>query len=62
MPLKALLIPDNLTDSDSDGIGLGTSCNFIYISWPGRFTLRGRTWPKGVKFTVDEHLGYRNFE
>ena len=19
------------------------------LSWPGRFTLRGRTWPKGVK-------------
>ena len=30
MPLEALLIPDNLTDSNSDGIGGGTGCNFIY--------------------------------
>ena len=30
MPLEALLIPDNLTDSDSDGIGGGTGCNFIF--------------------------------
>ena len=54
MPLEALLIPVNLTDSDSDGINGGTGCNFIFfspcsLSWPGRFTLRGRTWPKGVK-------------
>ena len=31
MPLEALLIPENLTDSDSDGIGGGTGCNFIYL-------------------------------
>ena len=31
MPLEALLIPENLTDSDSDGIGGGTSCNFIFL-------------------------------
>ena len=31
MPLEALLIPENLTDSDSDGIGGGTGCNFIYF-------------------------------
>ena len=30
MPLEALLIPENLTDSDSDGIGGGTGCNFIF--------------------------------
>ena len=30
MPLEALLIPDNLTDSDSDIIGGGTGCNFIF--------------------------------
>ena len=29
MPLEALLIPVNLTDSDSDGINGGTGCNFI---------------------------------
>ena len=29
MPLEALLIPDNLTDSDFDGIDGGTDCNFI---------------------------------
>ena len=29
MPLEALLIPDNLTDSDSGGIDEGTDCNFI---------------------------------
>ena len=31
MPLEALLIPVNLTDSDSDGIGGGTGCNFIFL-------------------------------
>ena len=31
MPLEALLIPDNLTDSDSDGIDGGTGCNFILL-------------------------------
>ena len=31
MPLEALLIPVNLTDSDSDGINGGTGCNFIFI-------------------------------
>ena len=30
MPLEALLIPENPTDSDSDGIGGGTGCNFIF--------------------------------
>ena len=46
MPLEALLTPDNLTYSASDGIGGGTGYNFIYIffspcslSWPDRFTL-----------------------
>ena len=29
MPLEALLIPVNLTDSDSDGITGGTGCNYI---------------------------------
>ena len=31
MPLEALLIPVNLTDSDSDGITGGTGCNFIFF-------------------------------
>ena len=31
MPLEALLIPDNLTDSDCDGIGGGTGCNNIFF-------------------------------
>ena len=31
MPLEALLIPVNLTDSDSDGITGGTGCNFIFL-------------------------------
>ena len=50
MPLEALLIPVNLTDSDSDGINGGTGCNFIFfffspcsLSWPDRFRLRDRT-------------------
>ena len=30
MPLEALLIPDNLTERDSDGIEGGTGCNFIF--------------------------------
>ena len=31
MPLEALLIPVNLTDSDCDGINGGTGCNFIFF-------------------------------
>ena len=31
MPFEALLIPENLTDSDFDGIGGGTGCNFIFF-------------------------------
>ena len=31
MPLEALFITDNLTDSDSDGINGGTGCNFITV-------------------------------
>ena len=31
MPLEALLIPVNLTDSDFDGITGGTGCNFIFF-------------------------------
>ena len=34
MPLQALLIPDNLTNSDSDGIGGDTGCNFIFFTVP----------------------------
>ena len=30
MPLKALLNPDNLTDSDSDGIDGGTGCKLNF--------------------------------
>ena len=38
MPLEALLIPVNLTDSDSDGINGGTGCNFIF--YPCNFSHR----------------------
>ena len=31
MPLETLLIPDNLTESDSDGIGGGTGCKYIFL-------------------------------
>ena len=31
MPLEALLIPVNPTNSDYDGINGGTSCNFIFL-------------------------------
>ena len=31
MPLEALLIPVNPTNSDYDGINGGTGCNFIYF-------------------------------
>ena len=31
IPLEALLIQVNLTDSDSDGINGGTGCNFIFF-------------------------------
>ena len=31
MPLEALLIQVNLTDSDFDGINGGTGCNFIFF-------------------------------
>ena len=33
MPLEALLIPDNLTYSDSDGIDGGTGCNLFLLSY-----------------------------
>ena len=42
MPLEALLIPVNLTDSDSDGINGGTGCNFILL---GNFLCQLRTSP-----------------
>ena len=32
MPLEALLIPVNPTNSDYDGINGGTGCNFIFFS------------------------------
>ena len=38
MPLEALLIPVNLTDSDSDGINGGTGCNFIFFIYFSVFT------------------------
>ena len=31
MPLEALLIPVNPTNSDYDGISGGTGCNFIFL-------------------------------
>ena len=31
MPLEALLIPVNPTNSDYDGINGGTGCNFIFF-------------------------------
>ena len=31
MSLEALLIPDDLTDSVSDGINGGTGCNYILL-------------------------------
>ena len=31
MPFEALLIPDNPTNSDYDGINGGTGCNFIFL-------------------------------
>ena len=31
MPLEALFISENLTDSDCDGIGEGTGCNFVFF-------------------------------
>ena len=34
MSLEALLIPDNLTDSASDGIDGSTGCNFIFFLSP----------------------------
>ena len=33
MPLEALLIPVNPTNSDYDGINGGTGCNFIFFSY-----------------------------
>ena len=32
MPLEALLIPVNPTNSDYDGINGGTGCNFIFLT------------------------------
>ena len=37
MPLEALLIPVNPTNSDYDGIIGGTGCNFIFFFYFGLF-------------------------
>ena len=42
MPLEALLIPVNLTDSDSDGINGGTVCNFIFFLYISVYLIRIR--------------------
>ena len=57
MPPEASLITKNRADSASDGTGYIYIFSPCSLSWSDRFVLRGRTWPKGVKFTVDEHLG-----
>ena len=41
MPLEALLIPVNLTDSDSDGFNGGTGCNFIIFYFFISFSVEG---------------------
>ena len=38
MPLEALLIPFNPTNSDYDGINGGTGCNFIFFTVPTTFS------------------------
>ena len=38
MPLEALLIPVNPTNSDYDGINGGTGCNFIFLMYFSVFT------------------------
>ena len=48
MVLEALFIPDNLTDSDSDGIEGGTGCNFIFFCGEEAspdFPLPSLPWP-----------------
>ena len=42
MPLEALLITDNLTNSDSDGIDGGTGCNFIFFIYIFYFHIHGK--------------------
>ena len=56
MPLEALLIPENLTDSDCDGIGGGTGCNFIFsIS----LTLIVFMYLVDLRLVFDSHFAYK---
>ena len=68
MPLEALLIPVNLTDSDSDGINGGTGCNFIFfylfispcsLSWPHRYIFLAQIWHVAPLAPSNDHLRIR---
>ena len=68
MPLEALLIPVNLTDSDSDGINGGTGCNFIFIylcispcslSWPHSYIFLAQIWHLSPLAPFNDHLRIR---
>ena len=50
MPLEALLIPVNPTNSDYDGIIGGTGCNFIFL--PRVYLLMKQQWNKNL-MTID---------
>ena len=59
MSLEALLIPDNLTDSVSDGI-LFSVFNFIPVSGPQPNHNRGLKFSMNL-LPVNVHLGIRFF-
>ena len=69
MPLEALLIPVNPTNSDYDGINGGTGCNFIFfiylfispcsLSWPHRYILFAQIWHVAPLAPSNDHLRIR---
>ena len=57
-------VPTTCSRPSIEMVGLIYLCIYLFlrVHSPDRIRLRGRTWPQSVKITVDEHLGYRNFE
>ena len=68
MSLEALLTPDSVTDSASDGIDGGTGCNFIFfyffispcsLSWPHRHIFFAQIWHVAPLAPSNDHLRIR---
>ena len=72
MPLEALLIPVNPTNSDYDGINGGTGCNFIFffiiiiimfspcsLSWPHCYIFLAQIWHVAPLAPSNDHFRIR---